>query len=275
MRIISTCTLIAFDLQGSLTSTPKWKTNASTGQSVTQSEILTNLVHSTDSGYASHSRSVSKTLPLSPNAAAFSIENLLGIERSQKDTQFITASMQKESIDFQCRPLDFSISGSTTRETTCSSLPRVTNSFHCRFCSKTYNARSSCRLRKGVHFILGYTKPPIPCRILVWTVGNGFLDPGYWRVTDVSTPGRSPTHAHYAHAVSLTGRICAHTGERTLEMHKQRSPPPDRSAPASGHPPKHETMRATDPPTLHAPAAVINTDDLLWKARLHTQAHSR
>nr|VZI23461.1 unnamed protein product [Spirometra erinaceieuropaei] len=137
--------VFAFDPRRSLTSTPKLKTNASVGQSAPTSDVLATPAHSADSGYISHSRSASKIFPLSPNAAAFSIANLLGSEKSQKNTKVIASSVQQGSTEFQCLPLDFSSSGGRTNGTACSSPPRLTKPFHCRFCNKAYNARSSCR----------------------------------------------------------------------------------------------------------------------------------
>lgn len=84
-----------------------------------------------DSGLGSFvsnsSSSFSSYPPLSSNAIAFSIENLLDLSTPKHGSSFT-------QLGRALRPLDLSISG----------LPR-SRAYSCRYCSKTYSSRSSMR----------------------------------------------------------------------------------------------------------------------------------
>ncbi|VDD77713.1 unnamed protein product [Mesocestoides corti] len=70
---------------------------------------------------------------LSPNAAAFSIDRLLGLS-----TELETRPRSPSS--FSPQPLDLSVH-----------RPSKGKTFSCRYCSKTYSSRSSTRLHEATH----------------------------------------------------------------------------------------------------------------------------
>ncbi|EUB63969.1 hypothetical protein EGR_01097 [Echinococcus granulosus] len=113
--------------------------------------------------------------PLSPNATAFSIENLLGLSKPKQES---SSTKQERAL----QPLNLSTSA----------LPRP-RTYSCRYCSKAYSSRSSMRAQ---------------------SVEGVFPDSGCWRVTDVPTPARGPSSVRCANGASLTGRTCVRTSER-------------------------------------------------------------